>query len=407
MARRPAPDRCRSPEPPKRDGAAARARPPHRRRGHGGERHPAGGGGGAVRARCGSWRRSPAACSWARTRSPTAAWWRPPSRRPSRPSRGSAASWTPTAWCATARWRPARCGRPPTRTPSWTASACARASTWRSSTAPRRTASPTWRCASRLRTIPPSRTGTALLVEVGGGSADISFLRKGQPIHSGTYPLGSIRMRQTLASWQGSHEQGARLLVRHIHNVVDDIRREMPLREARHFIALGGRRALRRRPRSSGTTCPEDEAPVLRAGPVRGVLRRAHRLRRGADRERYRLPPSRRRRRWCPPCWPTASCCWRRGRPGDGARRLAAARACSSTWPPSTTARAIEDLRKQVLASAAALGEKYRYDAAHARKVAELAVRLFDELTAPSTGWTSATGCCWRWRRCSTTSATT
>jgi exopolyphosphatase/guanosine-5'-triphosphate,3'-diphosphate pyrophosphatase len=62
----------------------------------------------------------------------------------------------------------------------------------------------------------------------------------GQPVHSGTYPLGSIRMRQSLAGWQGSHEQGMRLLVRHIHNVVDDIRREMPLREARHVIALGG-----------------------------------------------------------------------------------------------------------------------------------------------------------------------
>src|SRR5204863_9300433 len=74
--------------------------------------------------------------------------------------------------------------------------------------------------------------GDALLVEVGGGSADISFLRKGQPIHSGTYPLGSIRMRQSLGGWQGSHEQGMRLLVRHIHNVVDDIRREMPMREA-------------------------------------------------------------------------------------------------------------------------------------------------------------------------------
>jgi exopolyphosphatase/guanosine-5'-triphosphate,3'-diphosphate pyrophosphatase len=41
---------------------------------------------------------------------------------------------------------------------------------------------------------------------------------------------------------------------------------------------------------------------------------------------------------------------------------------------------AMEDLRRQVLASAAALGEKYRYDAAHGRNVAHLAVRLFDDL---------------------------
>src|SRR5688572_21124404 len=92
----------------------------------------------------------------------------------------------------------------------------------------------------QLRDHPALDRDDALLVEVGGGSADISFLRKGQPVHSGTYPLGSIRMRQSLGSWQGSHEQGTRLLVRHIHNVVDDIRREMPLREARHVIALGG-----------------------------------------------------------------------------------------------------------------------------------------------------------------------
>ncbi len=42
----------------------------------------------------------------------------------------------------------------------------------------------------------------------------------------------------------------------------------------------------------------------------------------------------------------------------------------------------IEDFSKQVLASAAALGEKYRYDEAHARHVAFIATRLFDELSS-------------------------
>jgi exopolyphosphatase/guanosine-5'-triphosphate,3'-diphosphate pyrophosphatase len=40
----------------------------------------------------------------------------------------------------------------------------------------------------------------------------------------------------------------------------------------------------------------------------------------------------------------------------------------------------IEDFRRQVLASATALGEKYRYDATHARNVALLATRLFDQM---------------------------
>ena len=82
--------------------------------------------------------------------------------------------------------------------------------------------------------------GTALLVEIGGGSGDLSFLRNGEPVQSGTYALGALRMRQTLAAWHGNHGERVRLLRRHIHNVVEDIRREIPLQEAEHFIALGG-----------------------------------------------------------------------------------------------------------------------------------------------------------------------
>jgi exopolyphosphatase/guanosine-5'-triphosphate,3'-diphosphate pyrophosphatase len=40
----------------------------------------------------------------------------------------------------------------------------------------------------------------------------------------------------------------------------------------------------------------------------------------------------------------------------------------------------IEDFRRQVLASANALGEKYRYDAPHGRAVASLATRIFDQM---------------------------
>ncbi len=42
----------------------------------------------------------------------------------------------------------------------------------------------------------------------------------------------------------------------------------------------------------------------------------------------------------------------------------------------------LADFGRQVLASAEALGEKYRHDAVHARAVAHLAARLFDELKA-------------------------
>ena len=39
------------------------------------------------------------------------------------------------------------------------------------------------------------------------------------------------------------------------------------------------------------------------------------------------------------------------------------------------------DFQAHVLASAEAVGQKYRFDAAHGRHVAHLAARLFDELS--------------------------
>jgi exopolyphosphatase/guanosine-5'-triphosphate,3'-diphosphate pyrophosphatase len=219
-------------------------------------------------------------------------------------------------------------------------------------------------------------TGDAVLVEVGGGSADISFLRKGQPIYSGTYALGSIRMRQNLASWHGSHEQRVRLLRRHIHNVTLDIRREMPLREATHFIALGGdvRFAASRilgDPLKTPSVVPKEAFLAF----CDEVL--AHDVEQLVERYRLALADAE-------TLVPALLAC----------RELLLETQADRIVVPGASLRAgllldvtggdegqgLEDFDKQVLASAQALGEKYRYDAPHAKNVAQLAVRLFDEL---------------------------
>ena len=89
---------------------------------------------------------------------------------------------------------------------------------------------------------------------------------RGEPVYSGTYALGAIRMRQNLAAWHGSHEQRVRLFRRTVQNIVEDIRREMPLREARHFLALGGD------VRFAADQIVGDDAGARRAGlPARAV----------------------------------------------------------------------------------------------------------------------------------------
>jgi exopolyphosphatase/guanosine-5'-triphosphate,3'-diphosphate pyrophosphatase len=220
--------------------------------------------------------------------------------------------------------------------------------------------------------------GDALLAEVGGGSADTSFLRRGEPVYSGTYALGSIRMRQSLGSWGGSHEQRMRLLRRHIQNVVHDIRREMPLREARHFITLGGD-ARFAATQIAGRELPDNGFLTVAKEPFLAFCEQ----RMGDDVEdlveRFRLPIME-AETLVPALLATREL-------------LLETQAVELVIPDASLrdgllldmvrgeeAQGIEDLSRQVLLSAEALGEKYRYDAKHGKQVAQLAGRLFDEL---------------------------
>jgi exopolyphosphatase/guanosine-5'-triphosphate,3'-diphosphate pyrophosphatase len=231
----------------------------------------------------------------------------------------------------------------------------------------------------RLKGHPALVSGDALLVEVGGGSVDISFLRNGQPVQSGTYPLGSIRLRQSLASWHGSQEQGIRLLRRQIHNVVDDIRREIPLREAKHFIALGD--DLQFAATRILGELPKDGPPVLPKEPFLAFCDSIAAYDVEQLVEQYRLPQANAE------ALVPAVLANRELLLETSATEVTVPDASLSTGllldiAHADTGQGIEDFSKQVLGSAAALGEKYRWDAAHARCVAALAKSLFDQLRA-------------------------
>jgi exopolyphosphatase/guanosine-5'-triphosphate,3'-diphosphate pyrophosphatase len=230
----------------------------------------------------------------------------------------------------------------------------------------------------RLRGHEALSVDATLLVEVGGGSADISFLRRGEPHLSGAYALGAIRLRQSLASFHGSHEQRIRLLRRHIHNVVEDIRREMPLREARQVIALGGdvRFAAER---VLGETASSEAVPSLGRDAFIAFCDQMTAEDEDLLVERYGLPQV--DAETLVPALLTY-------------RELVLETPAETVTVPDVTMRdgllleftrpeggdAVAEMGRQVLASALGLGEKYRIDAAHARNVAFLATRLFDEL---------------------------
>ena len=227
-----------------------------------------------------------------------------------------------------------------------------------------------------LKALPQLATETCLVAEVGGGSADLSTLHEGEPAHSGTYAIGSIRLRQSFAAFQGTPAHFQKLILRHIKNVVDDIRRELPLAEVKHFIALGA--DARFVARLVGAS--ESQAPLgvsrdaflkvcteIAALDVDAILS-THGL---SQAEAETLVPallvySELVRATKAKTITVSNATLRHGLIVDLSR--------------SEGGLGLEVFSRQVLASANAVGEKYGYDAKHARHIANLALRLFDEL---------------------------
>ncbi|MEO8362433.1 MAG: HD domain-containing protein, partial [Vicinamibacteria bacterium] len=227
-----------------------------------------------------------------------------------------------------------------------------------------------------LKALPEIATETCLVAEVGGGSADLSTLHAGEPAHSGTYAIGSIRLRQSFAAFQGTPAHFQRLVLRHIKNVVDDIRRELPLDEVKHFIALGADARLVARILGASETEASHGIPreaflkvcnEIAALDVETILS-THRL---SQAEAETLAP--------------ALLVYSELVRATKARTITVSNATLRHGLIFDLSRSegglgLEVFSRQVLASANAVGEKYNYDFKHARHIANLALQLFDEL---------------------------
>ena len=228
-----------------------------------------------------------------------------------------------------------------------------------------------------------TRAGTAfkgdwtLLPEVGGGSTSLMLLRRGRPNRSGVYALGAVRLRQQLDLRHQSHDVQVALLKRSIANVVAEIRLEIPLDRITHAIAIGGD------VRFAASQIAEGDVEA----DVREISREAfiafcdeiERLDEDQLADRFRLPAVE------ADTLIPALMIYRTLLAETAATRLVVADASlragvlldlSARKGPE----AAQEFEGQVLASAEALGQKYRFDRAHGRHVATLATKLFDDL---------------------------
>ena len=170
-------------------------------------------------------------------------------------------------------------------------------------------------------------------------------------------------------------------------------------------------RDRRRRPLRGGADSRRAEADgrsrEIAARRVPGVLRRGRAARRGQLVERFRLPAVEAE------TLVPALLVYRTllsetaARAAGGVRRVAADRACCSTSPTRADGSSAEDFERQVLASAEALGQRYRFDRAARPSRRDARRRGCSTSSRTSTAWAIASGCCCRSPRCCTTSAST
>ena len=223
---------------------------------------------------------------------------------------------------------------------------------------------------------PALRGAWTLVTEVGGGSTSLTLLRKGQANRSGVYALGAVRLRQQLNLRRLTHDVQLALLKRSIANVIDEIRGEIPLSRVTHMVVIGGD------VRFAASQILDSET----GDGVRTVARDAflafcdsvERMDEEQLVDRFRLPAAEAE------TLVPALLVYRTLLSETTARRIVVSDASLRTGVLLDLAApggglSADDFERQVLASAEAVGHRYRFDRAHGRHVAMLAMRLFDE----------------------------
>lgn len=217
----------------------------------------------------------------------------------------------------------------------------------------------------------------SILVEVGGGSTDVACLSGGELQQSGTFPIGSIRLRAEVSTSSGKHEQQIRFLKRQIASFVSNMKREIEIRDAVHYIALGGDIRFAARVLNG----PSQSARLFSVSrdAFSDFVDAVSRLTVDGLVQKYSIPyPD---AETLVPALLTYLHLLKETQAQDLIISDASIRAgILQDLAPAEQGKRLKKLSIRILSAARSLGRKYHYDESHAERVRELSVRLFDEL---------------------------
>jgi exopolyphosphatase / guanosine-5'-triphosphate,3'-diphosphate pyrophosphatase len=228
-----------------------------------------------------------------------------------------------------------------------------------------------------LRGGPDVSRGHTILVEVGGGSADVTLLSNGELLQSGTFPMGSIRLRAGVVAAAGSHAQRVRLLKAEIANIMTTVRRTLAIQEAVNYVAVGGDVRLAARLATGGSR--EQAIFVLPRGTFADFVDSVAKLAMDKLVRQYSL--SYLDAETLVPSLLTYAQLLKETRAqeviiSDASIRLGVL----LDLIPSTAKDRLSNLSHQILSAARSLGRKYQFDEGHAERVRTMAELLFESL---------------------------
>lgn len=219
----------------------------------------------------------------------------------------------------------------------------------------------------------------SLIVELGSGSAEVSKFRRGEVVFSGSYPIGAIRLRNSVGAAHRSADESVGLMRHFVNSTLDVIEQSCDLDTIRNFILVSGEARF----------AAEHIAENGREGARVRAMKRGDFLRFARRMSRIR-PEEIARRHGLPfqdcealgPAMITAA---------EMLKRTPARRVLSPAVTmrdglildliAEETGRGLEEIERQAFASAEHIARRYQADERHARHVADLSWRLFDYLT--------------------------
>ncbi len=230
-----------------------------------------------------------------------------------------------------------------------------------------------------LKGGPDLGDGKALFVEVGGGSTDVTLLSGGEPVQSGIFPLGSIRLRSGVNAISGSHEQQMRYLKRQITSSLSSVRRVVGIKDAVHFIAVGGDVRFAARVLKG----PDTDLKPVQVGREAFAEFVDSIAKLGIDALVQKYSIAYLDAETLAPALLIYSQLLKETQAQEVIISQASIReGILEDLAPPEQARRLQQLSHQILSAARSLGRKYQYDEGHAERVRELACQLFDELKA-------------------------